>query len=114
VTRLVPLYTSSAGIEHKMIRTDEETTFVATGATDPIIERNKALATHNDGYTADRTMRRVASIPLIIWLKWKDEEGVDIFKRGSEEFLCRKLNDPEFQYLRTAPGQLQYSNGRFR
>ena len=49
MTRQVPLFTSSAGIEHIMVRTDEETQFVATGVTDPVIERNKAMATHNDG-----------------------------------------------------------------
>lgn len=114
MTRLVPLFTSSAGIDHFMVRTDEETQFAATGETDPVIERNKAMATHNDGYTQDRTMRRVATIPTIIWLKWLNEEGVDVYKPENADILCRKLNDADYAYLRTAPGVLEYSNGRFR
>jgi len=114
MTRHVPLYTSSAGIEHIMVRTDEETQFVATGVTDPVIERNKAMATHNDGYTQDRSMRRVASIPPIIFLKWLSEDGVNIYKPENAKWLCDRLNDPDWAYLRTAPGRLEYSNGRFR
>lgn len=114
MTRLVPLFTSSAGIEHRMVRTDEETKFVATAPTDPVIEENKVWATHNDGYTQDRTIRRVARIPLIIWLKWLSEDGWDAFKPENAKKLCDKLNDVEWQYLRTAPGRLEYSNGRFR
>lgn len=113
MTRLVPLFTSSAGIEHRMVRTDEETQFVATGETDPVIERNKAMATHNDGYTQDRTLRRVASIPLIIWLKWLNEEGWDAFKPENAKKLMDKLNSSDWAHLRTAPGRLGYSNGRF-
>lgn len=114
MSRLVPLFTSSAGIEHRMVRSDGEIKFVATAPTDPVIERNKAMATHNDGYTQDRTLRRVASIPLIIWLKWLNEEGWDAFKPENAKKLCDRLNDPEWQYLRTAPGRLGYSNGRFQ
>lgn len=114
MTRLVPLFTSSAGIEHRMVRTDTETQFVATGETDPVIERNKTWATHNDGYTKDRTLRRVATIPPIIWLKWLNEDGRDAYKPENAKWLCDRLNDIDYQYLRTAPGQLEYSNGRFR
>jgi hypothetical protein len=114
MSRLVPLFTSSAGIEHRMVRTPEGVQFASVAATDPVIERNKAMATHNDGYTADRTIRRVASIPLIIWLKWLNEEGWDAFRPENGKKLCDKLNDADWAYLRTAPGRLEYSNGRFR
>ena len=114
MTRLVPLFTSSAGIEHRMVRTDEETQFLATGATDPVIEQNKTWATQNDGYTQDRSMRRVATIPTIIWLKWLNEEGVDAYKPENTKWLCDRLNDSDWAWLRTAPGRLEYSNGRFR
>lgn len=114
MSRMVPLFTSSAGIEHRMVKTADGIQFAATGETDPVIERNKAMATHNDGYTKDRTMRRVASIPLIIWLKWLNEEGWDAFKPENAKKLCDKLNDVEWSHLRTATGRLEYSNGRFR
>jgi hypothetical protein len=111
---MVPLFTSSAGIEHRMVKTDEGIAFASTAETDPIIDRNKAMATHNDGFNGDRTLRRVASIPLIIWLKWLNEEGWDAFKPENADKLCRKLNCSDYAYLRTAPGRLEYSNGRFR
>lgn len=115
MSRMVPLFTSSAGIDHYMVRTEDGgLQFSATGETDPVIDRNKAMATHNDGYSEDRTLRRVATIPPIIWLKWLNEEGCDVYQRGNEDILCRKLNDPDYQYLRTAPGKLGMSNGRFR
>lgn len=114
MTRLVPLFTSSAGIEHRMIRTDTETQFLATAPTDPVIEQNKIAANQNDGYTKDRTLRRVASIPTIIWLKWLNEEGCDYYKPENAKKLCDRLNDADWAWLRTAPGRLEYSNGRFR
>jgi hypothetical protein len=111
---MVPLFTSSAGIEHRMVKTDEGIAFASVAETDPVIERNKAMATHNDGYNGDRTLRRVASIPLIIWLKWLNEEGWDAFKPENAKKLCDKLNSSDYAHLRTAPGRLEYSNGRFR
>jgi hypothetical protein len=110
----VPLFTSSAGIEHRMVKVDGGgTAFAARGETDPVIENNKILANHNDGYTKDRTLRRVASIPPIIYLKILNEEGIDIYRPEGAERLCRLLNDPDFAFLRTAPGRVSYANGRF-
>lgn len=115
MAREVPLFTSSAGIEHRMVRTEEGTTaFRSIAETDDAIDRNKAMATHNDGYTEDRTLRRVAHIPTIIWLKWLNEEGVDAYKSENTKWLCDRLNSSDWSYLRTAPGRLEYSNGRFR
>lgn len=110
----VPLFTSSAGIEHRMVKVDDGVQFASVAETDPVIERNKTMATHNDGYTQDRTLRRVATIPTIIWLKWLNEEGVDAYKPENAKWLCNRLNDSDYAYLRTAPGRLEYSNGRFR
>lgn len=114
MSQMVPLFTSSAGIEHRMVKTADGVAFAARGETDPVIERNKAMATHNDGYTQDRTMRRVATIPPIIWLKWLNEDGRDVYKPENAKWLCDRLNDADYAYLRTAPGRLEYSNGRFR
>ncbi len=79
-----------------------------------ILERNKALQTQNDGYSPSRELRRVAFIPNIIRLKWLNEEGWDCFDPACADRLMRKLNDPDWRHLRTAPGQLGLSNGRFR
>lgn len=72
----------------------------------PILDRNKALANDGDGYSASRDIRRVASIPLVLVEKWKNEEGIDLFNPDHLPAVRRKLNSPEYQYLRTAPGRL--------
>lgn len=81
----------------------------------PILDRNKAMRNHNDGYTADRTMRRAAFIPNIIRNKWLNEEGWDAYRPDLyAEQLVRKLNDPDWAYLRTADGRLAAVNGKVR
>ena len=72
---------------------------------EPILERNKRLLTADDGYSPSREFRRAASIPLVIVEQWL-REGVDIFDPNCNEAVKRKLNDPQFAHLRTAPGRL--------
>lgn len=80
----------------------------------PLLERNRAMATHNDGYTESREMRRVASVPAIIIQKWLIEEGWDMRDPANADKLAAKLNDPDWAYLRTAPGRLGVTNGVMR
>lgn len=81
----------------------------------PILERNKAMQAHNDGYSPSRELRRVAFIPNILRLKWLNEEGWDAYRPDLYgERLVAKLNDPEWRFLRTAPGRIGYSNGVVR
>lgn len=81
----------------------------------PSLERNKAMRLHNDGYTQDRTMRRVAHIPSVVrqhiiatqgWDPWRPDLYADK--------LARLLNDSDWAHLRTADGQLAAVNGRIR
>lgn len=104
---LVPLYRSEAGVQH-FLRYDGDGKYSCVSVADcePILDRNKAMATHNDGYSPSRELRRAASIPLIVWMKWMNEDGVDVFKPENETYLKRKLNDPDWRHLRTATGRL--------
>lgn len=70
-----------------------------------ILDRNKAMATHNDGWSPSRELRREGSIPLSLAAKWKREQGVDVFAPSGREFLVRKLNDSDYRDLRTSPGK---------
>jgi hypothetical protein len=73
----------------------------------PILERNKALQRADDrGWSASRDLRRAATIPDIIVLKWRNDHGIDVFNRDHWPAVKRLLNDPEWRYLRTAPGRL--------
>lgn len=75
------------------------------GDVQPILDFNKEMANSGDGYTPSRDMRRIASIPLVILEKWKNEMGVDIFNKDHARKIRQLLNDPDWRYLRTSPGR---------
>lgn len=112
------LFRSSAGVDHWMVQDGDQTRFAATQDVAPILERNKAMANHNDGYTPSRDMKRVASIPYAVGVKWLNEEGWWFMDAGHDpdvaKKLARKLNDPEYRYLRTSEGNVGVSNGVMR
>lgn len=70
-----------------------------------ILERNKALLSHNDGYTPSREMQRVASIPLIVIEEYQ-ARGINLYSPENEHILQRILDDSDFRHFRTAPGRL--------
>lgn len=112
------LFRSSAGVDHWMIQDGDKTRFAATQDVAPFLEWNKAAQNHNDGYSQSRELRRVASIPYAVMIKWLNEEGVWAMDADKDPdvatWLARKLNSNEYQYLRTADGQLGVSNGIMR
>lgn len=71
-----------------------------------ILERNKALYTHNDGYNAKRDLQRVGSIPMALVELWQTVEGWNPYHPENADRLAQKLDDIDFQKLRTAPGRL--------
>jgi len=101
------LYCSSAGISHcwRPAGGDDYEVVSFQDAT-PFLEANKIAATHNDGYSPSRELRRAASIPLILILKWLNEEGWFALDPACEDKLKEKLNSSDYRYLRTAPGRL--------
>ena len=114
MSRKTFLLRSVAGVDHYMIEDEDGTRFYSEQHTDPIIEMNKKMATANDGYTPSREMRRVATIPVVQRYKWLIEEGWDCYDPEHADRLVKKLNDPEWAHLRTAPGRIGYSNGVMR
>lgn len=80
----------------------------------PVLDRNKAMANHNDGYSQSRELRRVASIPAIVRMKWLLEEGWDCLDPACASKLVQKLNSSDYAHLRTAEGNLAVSNGVMR
>ncbi len=55
-----------------------------------------------------KEMWHVAEIPNEIALKWMIEEGVNIFsdQEAFKKVLKKKLNDPDYAYLRVAQGRV--------
>lgn len=101
------LLRSSSGIDH-FLRHDADGSIHMESwqDTDDIIDFNKAQANHNDGWNADKTMRRAASIPGIIRQKWILEEGWDCALEENWDKLRQKLNSSDWRYLRTADWRL--------
>lgn len=114
MSQRVPLFTSSFGIHHTWLQEADGWRVESWQDTDPVIEQNKAMATHNDGYSPSRELRRVAQIPMILVLKWLNEEGWNALDPACVHKLAQKLNSNEYAYLRTAPGRLGVSNGVMR
>ncbi len=100
-----PLFTSADGTRHFWANNHDGTyTVTAVQDCEAILDRNKAMATHNDGYSPSRELRRVASIPNVVALMWLREEGWWYLDPNAKDRLRRKLNDPDWRWLRTAPG----------
>ena len=78
------------------------------------LEAALAMRNENDGYSPSRELRRVGHLPAVIILKWLQEEGWNAMNPHHHDRLVKKLNDPDWAYLRTAPGQIGYTNGVMR
>lgn len=69
---------------------------------EPVLERNKALANHFDGYTPSREMRQIASIPLGVIPILQKQGLMDRAYRITDKAKFRRwLNDPENRFFRT-------------
>jgi hypothetical protein len=73
-----------------------------------IIDRNKSL--QNEGQTWAGTFRHIGTIPNVILEKWMNEEGAPnlLAMSGDEfgQFVKRKLNDPDWRWLKTTSGRV--------
>lgn len=81
--------------------------FGRTQDVEPYLERNKKL--QNEAPRRAETFRHVGTIPAIFIEKWLNEEGAPIFEMNKREFarfIKRKLNDPDWRFLKTSPGTI--------
>ena len=78
-------------------------TFVRVQDIEPYLENNKQLRTQEQ----KGDWRQTASIPNIILMKWLNEEidrghkGLRLYTKEFDEVIRRKLQDPDYAYLRT-------------
>lgn len=107
------LYASSAGVKHYWEDAGDKKIVHSFQDTTPILEHNKAQALHNDGWSGERVMRRAASIPAIVRLKWLVEEGWDCLSQdpGCQRKLYQKLDSADYAHLRTAEWRLGVLRG---
>ncbi len=68
-----------------------------------ILSDNKSMA-NDPEYTRNGirdSMWHYASIPVGVVTKWLIEDGIDVYKKEHWPAVGRKLNDPEYAYLKT-------------
>lgn len=120
MTQRFDLGVNKAGIRLEMERIartgnlSQDWLFHTSQNIDAILDSNKAKATHNDGYTADRTMRRVATLPAAFIQHCREVEGWNPYDPEHADRLVKVLNDSDFQAFRTAPGRMALDNGKIR
>lgn len=86
----------------------QRTTFTPATGINQILDQNIQFQNTSDGYSPSRELQHVASIPLAVLYIWIDRYGVDPTAKGNERLLSRLLNDPEWAYLRTGRGRLDF------
>lgn len=57
-------------------------------------------------YNRKRDVWHAATVPETVILKWRFEDGIDIYNPDHFDAVRKKLNDPEWAYLRTWEGKI--------
>jgi hypothetical protein len=73
----------------------------------PFIARNTRDRNAADKHAAWGETARVASIPAVVVLQWM-KEGINVMAPNKDDLkrMKKKLNSPEYAYLRTGGGRL--------
>lgn len=83
-------------------RADGSITFERLQDVEPILDDNKQL----EQIPQKGDFRHIATIPCVVIEKWINESGTQLLGLSNKEFAAfarKKINDPEWAYLRTAP-----------
>ncbi len=72
---------------------------------EPILKGNREMRNANDGYTKDRSMKRVARIPLVVVEKIIREQGWDPLHQDNRDRLLQLLDDPDYSHFKTSEGR---------
>lgn len=94
----------------------KETTIETVQSVDGLLKRNKELRDQGGKGHLNALAKRgikaswmhAATVPNIIIHKWMAEEGINFFSPDPDQqkAVRRKLNSPEYAYLRTGTGRL--------
>ena len=97
---------SGVALYHSYDRTTKQTTIEEWQNVEPILEANKIQRNHADHAKLRRGgLWQVGRLPVAIISKWLHEDGVNVLDKNNQPFLDRKLRDPEWRHLTTAPGR---------
>lgn len=111
----IPLDTSASGLKTYLKVEDDKLHILKSQDLAPVLDFTAKARNHmGDGYNKARDMRRVAHLPPIFLEHCRHVEGWDPLNPENLDRLTRVLNDPDYAFLRTAPGRIGYSNGVMR
>lgn len=98
----VSLPVNQAGMRwHVRENEDGSTTIGCEQDVQPILDYNQALAAENDGWSKDKSIRRLGAIPFVMLEDWKNM-GVDWRDPEGAKYVIKALNSNENYKLRTA------------
>ena len=84
-----------------------ESTISYAADSSPILEANKKMA--NDADYSKKGIRQefwhYASIPVIVQMKLLIEDGIDVYNKDHTAALLKKLDDPDYRYLKCTTGK---------
>jgi hypothetical protein len=111
----IPLNTSASGLKTSIKVEDDKLHILKEQQLAPVLDYTARVRNEcGDGYNQARDMRRVAHLPFIFIDHCRTVEGWDPLSPENHDRLARVLNDPDYAFLRTAPGRIGYSNGVMR
>ncbi len=104
------VHTDAYGVHWEM-RTEADKS-ITLRATDPnmqlLLDRNKAE--YNESGKSKKTgaarWQKVADIPPLVEIEWRDKYGVDLHNPDHRPAVMRLLNSSDYLYLRTGGGHL--------
>ena len=97
-----------ADYQQRLHRQGDDFAVETRQAVAPLLAQNRALASGDraDGYSPSREWRRIATIPIVVQLQWKQQYGVEVWNRDHLPAVKRLLNDPDWRWLRTSTGRV--------
>lgn len=84
----------------------DQTTLEYVQDVEPLLELNKKLQNETEYSKSGikQEMWHYASIPNGLVMKWLIEEGLDVYDDNAWPQIMRKLNDPQYAYLKATTG----------
>lgn len=75
---------------------------------DKIVDRAKKLKSNTARQARQKKegMMHVGTIPNWLAMKWLNEEGWDCFDKNNMKRVLKKLQDPEYRWLKTFDGRI--------
>ena len=76
--------------------------------TKTVVDGNKRSQNSFSDWKSNRfgAVQTVGRVPTLLAENWAKEAGVRMFSKEFNELVKRKLNNPDFRYLKTVPGKV--------